>query len=569
MNDSFIYHVCRFLFACIVPFVCAATDYAASEDCASSTALIGASLLQTASQRVDVSNLKLSENLRQPSTPEWLSQMDVWKVSTFMLAGLVLVFGALLLSGQRSATNTVENRPSRSPPTSMRSTRQAAQQDSWSPGPRSLSPVEESKAKESNAISSRSPSRQSQTALSSADGDVEEDDDIPQTSDDSRKLHEYIEENFRSRKLFVKIVSQLGQVWGVLALMYWSLLTRKSELMDCFGHEEGALITHTCTYTKACLRGFPVLAANVTLVMTVRILLQQRIYYSLLRLGYVMDFADTHVLKSGWPWICAFSMLQGGLNLLLKIYYDSHRFESGEAYLMMARKFVLPGYIFLAFFMKYVDIEDSLIPLNRLAEKDYSQENRHCATLAKVLAMDERVMAFDARHRDIIGECESSLGRKPTLDDIFKKIIEGYEAAHIMRAKHVNHHWGLFRSLWPASVLVDRRLDWRDSRTREWLISFNSLLGACIFAALISVLFFFRNIYENLSRPEYITHRSAIVLDTAVLVCHGILVTLFLHHTVHGMFFFSMQDHLKEDGAEGQDQGTSSQSTGTGWFRLR
>jgi hypothetical protein len=380
--------------------------------------------------------------------------------------------------------------------------------------------------------------------------DLEECSQPDTETDPKKRVQTYLDETFRSRKLFIRIVAALAQVWGVLALMYWSLLTQHHQLMDCFGHTHGAFVVHTCAYTKACLRGFPVLAANVTLVMTVRILLQRRIYYSLLQLGYVMDFADTHILESKWPWICAFSMSQGGLHLALKLYFDPERAESHEEYVLMARKFVLPGYIFLVFFLRYVDIEDALIPLNRLVEKDYTKENRHCATLSTMLAMDERVMAFDARHRDIIGDSQDAVGRPPTIQDIFINMIDGYEAAHVLREKHVGHHWGFFRSLWPASVLVDRRLDWRDSHTREWLISFLSLLVACCLFAVVSLLFYIGNIYETFMSENFTTHKSAIILVQAVLVWHGICVGLFLHHTVHGMFFFSFRDEIKPDGYE-------------------
>jgi hypothetical protein len=413
--------------------------------------------------------------------------------------------------------------------------------------------------KKQYAKSSKSPKAATgSTSLLSAVPSTDDNDDqdcseSDKETDPKTRVQNYLDETFRSRKIFLRIVTALAQVWGVLALMYWSLLTHQNQLMDCFGptaNAHGAFVVHTCAYTKACLRGFPVLAANVTLVMTVRILLQRRIYYSLLQLGYVMDFADTHILGSRWPWICAFSMSQGGLHLMLKLYFDPNRMQSHDEYVQMARKFILPGYIFLVFFLRYVDIEDALIPLNRLVEKDYTQDNRHCSTLATMLAMDERVMAFDARHRDIIGDSENAAGRPPTIQDIFNNMIDGYEAAHIMREKHVHHHWGFFRSLWPASVLVDRRLDWRDSHTREWLISFLSLLVACCLFAVVSLIFYIRNMYDTFMSEDFSTHKSAIILVQAVLVWHGICVGLFLHHTVHGMFFFSFRDEVKPDDYE-------------------
>merc|ERR1719440_715569 len=95
--------------------------------------------------------------------------------------------------------------------------------------------------------------------------------------------------------------------------------------MDCpdFSRKtpQSVFVGHACFYTVACLRGFPILAANMVLVLMIRILVQTRLYYSMLKMGYVLDFANSPVMRTIWPWACGISMFQGFLHFVLKAIY--------------------------------------------------------------------------------------------------------------------------------------------------------------------------------------------------------------------------------------------------------
>lgn len=378
------------------------------------------------------------------------------------------------------------------------------------------------------------------------------------TSDPHEKHREdiwkYIEETNTSWRIFLRIVCALAQVWSMLGLMYWSLLTKDDELMDCYSHPHGKFVNHLCTYTHACLRGFPIVAANVTLVLMIRILVQNRIYYSMLSLGYVLDFTETKIMHTYWPYLFVFSMAQGGAHLLLKMYYDPDPIEV-ESYISLARKFAVPGAIFLSFFFRYADIENTLVPLNQLVERDYTKDDRKFHSLSKLEALNERVLAFDARHRDVVGETWDAIGKSPALADVFQNIITTYdEASTNFYATRKHYEWGFFRSLWPAAVLLDRRLDREDPSTRSWFEAVTIIAVGCVVVVFFSICFFVASIWRNLILGSQYKKLSIGAIDLVtetglailVLLCHALLVIHFLNRTIRGMFYFDMSTARSE-----------------------
>merc|ERR1719359_2734967 len=102
--------------------------------------------------------------------------------------------------------------------------------------------------------------------------------------------------------------------------------------MNCDRYPRGAphasLIRHTCYYTLASLRGFPILACNMVLVLMIRILVQTRMYYTMLKLTpvgsdseehpHVVHFASKSITQTPYTFACGISMAQGAMHFLLK-----------------------------------------------------------------------------------------------------------------------------------------------------------------------------------------------------------------------------------------------------------
>lgn len=361
----------------------------------------------------------------------------------------------------------------------------------------------------------------------------------------------YIENHFRSWALLIQILGALAQFWGALGFMYWSLLYSTDELMDCEGYRPDephfTLVTHACHYTLACLRGFPILAANMILVLMVRTLMQTRIYYSMLREGYLVVFQNVPVMNTIWPWVIAISMLQGGLHFVLKAVFhpESH---TVVMWLRLVRKFVLPGSIFFSMLSRYADVENTLVPLNHIAELEHTMEQDFSPWLANMKILNERVLAFDVRHRDVYEDTLADIGRSPTLKDIILNVIKNYGNAQGVWHTRMHRSWGLFRSLWPASLLLDHRLDTSDPDTHTWLLVCFILLSGCVITSLLSVYIFLsatspdtwhlfaRNIKSTFTHEAY--EASPTTLGNLVTIIHAVAVVVLLVSTIHNMFYF-------------------------------
>lgn len=388
-------------------------------------------------------------------------------------------------------------------------------------------------------------------------------------------IPKYIETHYSSWKNLFQMITTLGKFWGALVWMYWSLLNDNAEMMDCEAYPKSlpraSLIVNSCHYTRSCLHGFPVVAANVALVLMLRTILQHRLYYSMLQRGYLVVFQGIPVLNTFWPLVTALSMGQGALHFVLHA-YCSPETQTLTTLFRLIRKFVLPGAVFFLIMFQYSDVENTLVPLNHLAELEISETQQHSPWLTKLLIIDERVLSFDVRHRDVFAETQLQLGRPPTLDDILQSVIDSYDASNIQWHAKVHKQWGLFRSMWPAAILIDKRLDRTDQPTRQWLYTCAIISGGCIFMSLLSVYVLlactahiawatFFSDFKTLFTEGYISDAGRVVVNGTVLA-HAVLIIVFLHHAILNMFYFSLKnDGHKEATHDSNTSSSSSQDT--------
>lgn len=386
---------------------------------------------------------------------------------------------------------------------------------------------------------------------------AESDDELP-IEYDPEVIPKFIEKHFSSWKLLTRIMCALAEFWGALGIMYWSLLTRSDELLDCEAYvasvpecgNECIFINHACHYTHACLSGFPILAANMAVVLMIRNLLQTRLYYSMLRHGVLVVFHGVPVLRTWVPWVIFLSMLQGGLHFGLKGWVEPEHLE-WTILPRMIRKFVLPGTIFFSMLFRYADVENVLVPLNHLAELEVTQKQRYSPWLGKISMVNERVLAFEARHRDVFLDTMTSIGRMPAIHDLVKNIVDNYEESAEVWHSMKNKHWGIFKSMWPAGLLLDSRLDKHDEETRTWFIVSTILLTGSAGVTVLSVYVFLRLtspdswhlFYRNVSAifTTETVENTAMTLGNTVTLVHAVIIIVLLFNSVRNMFYYELE----------------------------
>lgn len=416
---------------------------------------------------------------------------------------------------------------------------------------------------------------------------LQEQDPLLETSPfDPDIIPKFIDSHYTSFKLLCQIIVTLAQFWAALVYMYWALLSDDSELIDCEAipvtSKNAGWIIHACHYTRTCLNGFPILAANMTLVVMVRTLLQQRLYYSMLRSGYLVVFQGVPILRTIWPMAIFLSMAQGALHFVMKNYYLPQ--QGTLIYVVrLMRKFVLPGGIFFLILAKYADVEHTLVPLNHIAELEVNEDQHHSPWLMRLKIMNERVLAFDVRHRDVFADVQSQSEKTPGLHDILHSVISHYEVSRTQWHARVHRQWGLFRSMWPAALLVDKRLDRTDRPTKQWMIACSTLLGGSVITCCLSVYlllaytkhfawYSFFSAAKTLLSTGYDVKESAHVLVNITVLGHVTLLIFIVHHTITNMFFFQFSqeeiEHATHDDVKRQQssvqQSASPSSAGAG-----
>jgi hypothetical protein len=188
-------------------------------------------------------------------------------------------------------------------------------------------------------------------------------------------------------------------------------------------------------------------------------------------------------------------MLQGGSHFVLKTYIDLREVNLHFFRICAAAgyKFIIPGIMFLSFFPHYTEVENMLVPLNRIVEQDYTKHNRKCPWLSEIEVANERVLAKDVRDKDIF-ERSQRLTQKErlTIDDIVDNILLHYENLHAEWL--ANKHSGMesqrakwvFKAMWPVAVLFHTRMDWQDAETRQWMYVLGIMLSGSLLAIFLS-----------------------------------------------------------------------------------
>lgn len=212
--------------------------------------------------------------------------------------------------------------------------------------------------------------------------------------------------------------------------------------------------------------------------------------------------------------------------------------------------------IFFSFFPQYADVENMLVPLNRLVEQDYTQHNRQCPWLAKLVVMNERVLAKDVRNNNTIKRARLALGKDHvTIGEVVDNLMENYDEVHrswLARTRYESktnrqREW-VFRAMWPVAALTSRNMDWKDPETRDWVVVLGILLSVSVIASGASLFILFwccetsgSPLSIALWRAWYAGGVKSIptddILANAVMCYHSLVVLWLIYRSVWGMFY--------------------------------
>lgn len=289
--------------------------------------------------------------------------------------------------------------------------------------------------------------------------------------------------------LLGKVLVEVGKIVLTLLILYYALLTQKEHLMACDRRRGlNGVVVFACEYTKAYLRAFPLLALNVALLVALRTLLQTRIYYGLLRARGLLDFVNGKQLVDPLLWLLVLSLGHGCIHFLLKMTVYDTMFDMAE-YKEVARRFVLPSMLFMVFFYKSGDVEQTLVPLNKYMDQGFDWARNE---ISQMTYLDERVVRREVINNDIAGDCRATM-----VEQVYASIIGHYAQARLAVPPHelVTSRWSAWtdwaKGMWPAKVLLDSRLE--DPGSKSFRCVFYCSFCVCF---VIEVMTFLAFLYQ-------------------------------------------------------------------------
>lgn len=326
-----------------------------------------------------------------------------------------------------------------------------------------------------------------------------------------RRNAQIIEFNYEWEKtgaplqLLMSVGMNVGRNLVALLLLFWQLFQHRSFIMSCDSRVIGNW-SYLCEYTKAYVRCFPLLGAMVVLMIAFRHLLQQRIYYGLLKRGALLDFHNTKAWQDPLFWILVISFLQGTCHHVLDICIEDRQYhhpdvmtgapaqsEWQDELRGWVMNSILPSLVFFAFLVSSYDLESQLVPLSKYFEES--------PIMARQIAARMPFLDEGEVQKTIPSLSLKTSVEKTTLEAVYHEIIEKTpelweDDKQEQEAKHPKGiHWHLFQTLWPSKILLDPKLTCVESREFWRVLTFIGAVNNMIMIGV--VVYFCYQVYED------------------------------------------------------------------------
>jgi len=343
--------------------------------------------------------------------------------------------------------------------------------------------------------------------------------------------------------LFLNAAIIIGKNLAALLLLFWTLLrgpAAKKNLMHCNPMELTTFQVFGCEYTKAFMRAFPLLAGCVTLGIAMRVMVQQRVYYGLLKAGGLLDFKNVEAWRDPLLLVLVFSMLHAIAHFTLKLH---ELVLSGaavhEELQQVAINFIAPYVVFMLFLYGSNDIELLLVPLNKFVEEDPEYARK---ALTSMVYLDEDVVRTDVLSRDVVGD---ALEDAPSIEAVYREVIRAYPEAKagMLPQEDGFIQFYLQASLWPARMLSDARLS--DEKTSSFRLMFHIFLAFCLLVqVMVFCLFFQQAVLKDLYYDVYFGGQRMDVVSAIVLLAHAAFVVWIMQVTLWPVMASAAEVHV-------------------------
>lgn len=292
--------------------------------------------------------------------------------------------------------------------------------------------------------------------------------------------------------LLMTVMVAIANQFFYLLLISMNVMYSKQYLMDCNPHVVGYAKATMCEWTKAHVRCFPILGLQVSVLVTSRTLLQHRVYYQMLKRGALVDFENFNPLEDPLFLILLTDVLLAVFHFALlfwELFSVSIKHVDDLPKLIedcsqTAAFYVVPSVVFLSFLFKAYDTEQGLVPLSKYFDEDPEVAR---VNLSRMLMLPESKCAYvlstgfwdrlEARHPHEGGIPE---------DVAFTAFIgeaaeDSAGTSHDRLGEASLSRWRLVSTLWPAKLLLTRRLTGEQATRFQYAWSGFSAFSSAIF----------------------------------------------------------------------------------------
>jgi len=322
-------------------------------------------------------------------------------------------------------------------------------------------------------------------------------------------------------QLFLSVGINVGKNVVALLLLFWQLFRQRTFLMSCDKRVIGNW-TYPCEYTKTFIRCFPLLATICLMIIASRQMLQQRIYYGLLKRGALLDFRNTKAWHDPLFFILVVSFLHGIIHFILDLFVQDGyhagdllpgapaRNEMEAEMQNMLKHFILPSVVFFAFLVSSYDLEAQLLPLSKYFEENPSYARQ---TAARMPFLDEEEV------QKVIPRLSLKISSDTTtLDAVYHELIEKTPELFIDEKQEKGGiSWHLFKTLWPAKILLDPKLDCDEAKSFRRLLFVTNIVSALLHALVF--VYFCYQAYQDVMDVHEGQYEDSMAL--IVLVAHA------------------------------------------------
>lgn len=332
-------------------------------------------------------------------------------------------------------------------------------------------------------------------------------------------------------QVFSQVLVESMKQFAALAVVAWAVSGKRKYLMTCDSRTLEAQTAIACEYTKAYLRGFPLVACTVTITIALMQVLRRRIFYELLRRNILLDFRDFHPFYDPLFLLLVFCLSQAAIHFVLEFWAEypfdvndtEHNHMSQTEWLLQVKasciEYMVPACVFMKFLWDSYDTEKVLLPIGKYFQEDPEYARK---TLGSIPFIQERDLAMILSDYH---EFQPDLfGQSWRFDEACELIVS--RARYDPSNDKETFELELVSGLWPSILLLDGRFNDESSNffRRVWYFfwAISVIILLCIFGLFIHWVFMdFEDVRDG--QLEDIASLCVMALS-AVFVCSVLFI---------------------------------------------